>query len=200
MISSTFGGSAGYRTPLLRGGRPAWNAGIVAGDRRRPARSSSSSDMTPPRARRRARASRNHRASASVPEQRREQIYPRCPVCLDALAKVGVARRLSALPIEREAQVRGRRPTVADRFSCLGTARRPSSGVPVSCASSKPDVTDSTTDSPACKRGRSSFPRGTRCTAVLGSVGTGRRRRSGVEHRSLRLRAMVAIAAGTAPE
>jgi hypothetical protein len=37
MISSTLGGSAGYRSPLLRGGRPAWNPGIVAGDRRRPA-------------------------------------------------------------------------------------------------------------------------------------------------------------------
>src|SRR4051795_5068283 len=47
MISSTLGGSAGYRTPLLRGGRPAWNPGAVAGDRRRPARSSSCSDMMP---------------------------------------------------------------------------------------------------------------------------------------------------------
>jgi hypothetical protein len=47
MISSTFGGSAGYRRPLLPGGRPAWNPGIVAGERRRPARSSNTSDMTP---------------------------------------------------------------------------------------------------------------------------------------------------------
>jgi hypothetical protein len=66
----------------------------------------------------------------------------------------------------------------------------------LSSASSNPDVTDSTNDSPACKRGRSSFPSATRCTAVLGRVGNGSRRRSGVEHHSLRLRAMVAIAAG----
>jgi hypothetical protein len=45
------GGSAGYGTPLFRGGRPAWNPGIFAGERRRPAASSSSSVMTPPRAR-----------------------------------------------------------------------------------------------------------------------------------------------------
>jgi hypothetical protein len=57
MISSTLGGSAGYRSPLLRGGRPAWNPGMVAGERRRPARSSRNSDMAPPRARGRARAS-----------------------------------------------------------------------------------------------------------------------------------------------
>jgi hypothetical protein len=37
---------------LFAGERPAWNPGFVAGDRRRPARSSISSDMTPPRARR----------------------------------------------------------------------------------------------------------------------------------------------------
>jgi hypothetical protein len=35
------------RSPLLPGRRPDWNPGIVAGDRRRPARSSSSLDMTP---------------------------------------------------------------------------------------------------------------------------------------------------------
>jgi hypothetical protein len=39
-ISSTAGGSAGYRSPLLRGGRPQWKPGMVAGDRRRPAASS----------------------------------------------------------------------------------------------------------------------------------------------------------------
>src|SRR3954471_22906075 len=38
--------------PVLRGGRPAWNPGIVAGERRRPAASSSSSDTTAPRTRR----------------------------------------------------------------------------------------------------------------------------------------------------
>jgi hypothetical protein len=38
-ISSTFGGSAGERCPLLPGTFPVWNPGIVAGDRRRPARS-----------------------------------------------------------------------------------------------------------------------------------------------------------------
>src|SRR4051812_39595547 len=52
MISSTVGGSAGYRKPLFAGERPAWNPGFVAGERRRPARSSNGSDMTPPRARR----------------------------------------------------------------------------------------------------------------------------------------------------
>jgi hypothetical protein len=36
---------------LLRGGRPPWNPGMVAGDLRRPARSSSSSDVRPPRVR-----------------------------------------------------------------------------------------------------------------------------------------------------
>jgi hypothetical protein len=40
------GGSAGYRRRLLRGGRPDWKPGIVAGDRRRPAASSSTVDMT----------------------------------------------------------------------------------------------------------------------------------------------------------
>jgi hypothetical protein len=34
---------------LLRGGRPAWNSGSVAGERRRPAASSIGSDMAPPR-------------------------------------------------------------------------------------------------------------------------------------------------------
>jgi hypothetical protein len=48
MISSIVGGSAGYRFPLLRGGRSAWNSGSVAGERRRPAASRSSSDITPP--------------------------------------------------------------------------------------------------------------------------------------------------------
>jgi hypothetical protein len=37
--------------PLSCGGRPAWNPGIVADERRRPARSRSSSDVTSPRAR-----------------------------------------------------------------------------------------------------------------------------------------------------
>jgi hypothetical protein len=45
-ISSTVGGSVGYRRPLLRGGRPEWKPGTVAGDRRRPAASSSTLDMT----------------------------------------------------------------------------------------------------------------------------------------------------------
>jgi hypothetical protein len=70
----------------------------------------------------------------------------------------------------------GSSPTVADRVS-LPTARRGDRrAVYLSSASSNPDVTDSTTDSPASKRGRSSFPRATRCTAVLGRVGTGSRR------------------------
>ena len=41
MISSTVGGSGGYRRPLLRGGRPWWKLEWVAGERRRPARSTS---------------------------------------------------------------------------------------------------------------------------------------------------------------
>ena len=45
------------RLHLLRGARPAWKPAIVAGKRRRPARSSGSSDMIPPRARGLARAS-----------------------------------------------------------------------------------------------------------------------------------------------
>ena len=40
-ISSTIGGSAGYRIPLLRGGRPAGWPGWVADERRRPAASNS---------------------------------------------------------------------------------------------------------------------------------------------------------------
>ena len=36
-ISSTLGGSAGYRCPLFPGAWPKWNPGKVAGDRRRPA-------------------------------------------------------------------------------------------------------------------------------------------------------------------
>ena len=36
-ISSTVGGSAGWRWPLLRGGLPARNPRMVAGERRRPA-------------------------------------------------------------------------------------------------------------------------------------------------------------------
>jgi hypothetical protein len=40
MISSTAGGSVGYRRPLLRGARPQCKPGIVAGERRRPAASS----------------------------------------------------------------------------------------------------------------------------------------------------------------
>jgi hypothetical protein len=39
MISSTVGGSGGYRSPLLRGETPRWKLDVVAGERRRPARS-----------------------------------------------------------------------------------------------------------------------------------------------------------------
>ena len=66
-ISSTVGGSAGYRMPLLRGERPAWKFGIVAGERRRPAASSRGSDMVPPSghgSRRRACSSHQGKASA----------------------------------------------------------------------------------------------------------------------------------------
>jgi hypothetical protein len=48
MISSTVGGSGGYRRPLFRGGSAWWKLDAVAGDRRRPAQSSSELDsMTP---------------------------------------------------------------------------------------------------------------------------------------------------------
>ena len=42
-ISSTRGGSAGYRRPLFLGDRPRWNSENVAGERRRPATSTASS-------------------------------------------------------------------------------------------------------------------------------------------------------------
>src|SRR5450755_3964972 len=44
MISSTVGGSGGYRDPLLRGETPRWKLDLVAGERRRPARSSNDTD------------------------------------------------------------------------------------------------------------------------------------------------------------
>src|SRR5437763_848620 len=43
-LSSTVGGSAGYRTPLLRGGRPALWPGIAAGERLRPVASSNTEE------------------------------------------------------------------------------------------------------------------------------------------------------------
>src|SRR5947209_2412617 len=43
-ISSTVGGSAGYLTPLFRGGRPALWPGIAAGERRRPVASSNTGE------------------------------------------------------------------------------------------------------------------------------------------------------------
>ena len=82
----------GIPDALLRGGRPAWNPGIVAGDRRLPARSSSGSDMVPPRARGRARALRDDCASASVTQRRREQIPPDCPVCLNSIVSADAIR------------------------------------------------------------------------------------------------------------
>src|SRR5947209_9637685 len=45
-ISSTVGGSAGYRSPLLRGGRPALWPGIAAGERLRPV-ASNEEDIAP---------------------------------------------------------------------------------------------------------------------------------------------------------
>ena len=137
----------------------------------------------------------DERTSPFAWEERRVWNRARYSSCVDALAKVGAARRLSALPLfAREAQVPGRRTTVA------GQVLLPTHGAATVERCTSPPRRQSgpgaTTDSPACKRGRSSFPRPTRCTAVLGRVGTGSRRRSGVEHRSLRLRAMVAIAAG----
>jgi hypothetical protein len=46
-ISWTFGGSAADPRPVLRGGRPAWKPGVVAGDRRRPGASSKTFGITP---------------------------------------------------------------------------------------------------------------------------------------------------------
>src|SRR5262249_18533832 len=43
-ISSTVGGSGGYRRPLFLGASPWWKLASVAGDRRRPARSSNGVD------------------------------------------------------------------------------------------------------------------------------------------------------------
>ena len=72
---------------------PAWNPGNVAGDRRRPARSSRSSDMTPTLARgtnptigasRRAQTRPRRRAIASYTEQRSEPIRDEYRVCLQA--------------------------------------------------------------------------------------------------------------------
>jgi hypothetical protein len=57
------------RIPLLRGGRPAWNAGRVAGERRRPAASSSNSDLTPPRESETHRACSPTRAVRPPPER-----------------------------------------------------------------------------------------------------------------------------------
>ena len=112
------GRSAGYRTPLLRGGRPAWNPGIVADDRRRPARSSSSSDMVPPRARGRARAMRDDCASASVRQRRREQIPPDCPVCLNAAVAV-VDLRQGSCRLDRSLRSRGS-AALCNRMRCAG--------------------------------------------------------------------------------
>ena len=47
MISSTVGGSAGYCSPLFRGGRPRWLPGMVAGERRGRRRQAADS-MNPP--------------------------------------------------------------------------------------------------------------------------------------------------------
>src|SRR5215207_6958374 len=52
-----FGRIGGIAETLFRGGRPAWKPGMVAGERRRPARSSSISDIAPPQGRERDQAS-----------------------------------------------------------------------------------------------------------------------------------------------
>jgi hypothetical protein len=43
-ISSTVGGSGGYRMPLFPGGSASWKLDVVAGERRLPAQSSSGMD------------------------------------------------------------------------------------------------------------------------------------------------------------
>jgi hypothetical protein len=63
MISSAGGGSAGKRAPLLRGGRPAWNPGSVAGERHDP-RHPTAAERTWTLPRRTTDSSTNYRRSA----------------------------------------------------------------------------------------------------------------------------------------
>jgi hypothetical protein len=89
--SAGFAGSAG---PLLRGGRPAWKPGIVAGGPPTARGISSTSVMTPPRARRR--ATRIAEGSSGVPLSRR-----RVPLCEPTRAHRSGAARASRMESER---------------------------------------------------------------------------------------------------
>jgi hypothetical protein len=131
MISSTLGRSAGYRGPLLCGARPAWNPGIVAGERRRPARSSNSSDMTPPRARRASRRSASkQRGDAKLLRMRNRRI--RCEAAATRRsAAVSRVPRSGTAALHRTADggagsSRRRPATAPHKRLRLGTARVPS--------------------------------------------------------------------------
>jgi hypothetical protein len=77
----------------LRGARPAWNPGIVAGDRTRPARSRSSSNMTPPRALGRARASARRTARQSPARRARFRSGHRATVPMGAETTASASMR-----------------------------------------------------------------------------------------------------------
>ena len=87
-------GSPGSAGPLLRGGRPAWKPGIVAGGPPTARGISSTSVMTPPRARRR--ATRIAEGSSCVPLSRR-----RVPLCEQTRAHRSGAARASRMESER---------------------------------------------------------------------------------------------------
>jgi hypothetical protein len=103
------------QTPCSAGGRPAWNPGIVAGDRGRPARSSSSSDVTPSfelvvepedqSGRERAHVRRRCRCTATAPrtKQRRFGDTPDHRVCLER--EVCRVRRVPVSPRSSDRRV-----------------------------------------------------------------------------------------------
>jgi hypothetical protein len=101
---------------LFCGARPAWKPGVVAGERRRPARSSSNSDMRPPRARSTRRmgspaaGERRPRCRCTAPRTKRQPLAdpPDFRQCVVATATV-----LSLPPIGSS------RPSM----SCLSNAR-----------------------------------------------------------------------------
>jgi hypothetical protein len=79
------------------GDRPAWKPGMVPGDRRRPARSTSSSDMSPPRLV----DERRIKRVASDGERRRLCRCPRCRIHDGAAASADL-RALSRVPHRRQ--------------------------------------------------------------------------------------------------
>src|SRR5215211_2163982 len=99
---------------MLPGAWPVWNPGSVAADRRRPARSSRSSDMIPPRTRGTSPtigatgarpAHLDRRTTASDTDQWSRPIRNEYRVCLNAAARLPYALRLSRRsPLELETQ------------------------------------------------------------------------------------------------